>query len=210
MILKNLEVIYCHKPLIVVGNTSAELLVAVKDIGNDLTLDCPTIKYDNSDSRNIKINIILSSSIKSYNVDVSVNGYTGSSAKWQNYVTSKTSESTFNLPYTYGQARITIFDKDGNSRYCYTVPFDFDKGKNSNTQIKFTNSLVCPKITQKSVEKVNGTNQYTIHQFGDEYALHTGIRKVFLNIDAKSKDGTQYTWLTNQDTYYLGYYSDVK
>lgn len=186
-----------------IGNESAGAKVKINKLGMDTTIECPSITYDISDNYNIKLNISPGSNIKSYDIDLSYNKQTGSNAKWGDYVNNVQGIQSYSIPYSYAQARITVFDKNGKSRYCYTAPFDLDTNKNSGTKVTYNYANACPTITETNLNKVSGSNVYSIHLYGSKDIVKTGVKSTNIKINMNTNSKYQYGWLVKDGRYYV-------
>ena len=186
-----------------IGSEYKDVKVVINKLGSDTSIDCPIINYDTSDSNNIKIDISPDSSITKYDIYVSGNKWTGKNAKWINYVSNVNGKKTYSIPYSNAQARLTVYNKNGKTRYCYTAPFDLDRSKKSNTNISYTNKKICPNITETKLNKVSNANIYSMHYYGSSDILKTGVESAYIKIKTDAKRKYQYTWLEKEGKYYV-------
>lgn len=190
--------------LIKIGNSSKEVPVKVLKVGIDTSLNCPNIIYNTSDPNNIKIDITPSNSIVSYDIYISGNKKTGSNATWINYQKDLKGKNTYTFPYTSAQAKITVFDKNGKSRNCFTAPFDMDTSKNSKTQVSYTNEKICPTITETKLDKVDNGNIYVSKNYGYSDTLKIGVKNAYIRVNVDSNRKYQYTWVVSDGKLNIG------
>lgn len=180
-----------------IGSSSASTLVKVLKVNSDYSIECPIMTYDKTNANNIKILIDPNSSIDHYDIYVSSNKKTGLLALWQPYTKGLKSKQYIYVPYSYAQAKLVVFNKNGHSRLCYTAPFDLDGHMGSKTKVTYTNNIKCPVIKDSILEKVKGAKQYSMHFYGGNDVVTTGVRLASFDLKANPKSVYQYTWLTN-------------
>lgn len=181
-------------------NTADYTMVEVIEEGEDYSLPCPEITYDTTSSDSIKFTIKPSDKVAKYIIQRSTNGQTGRGAKWSAASADNVGEKTIQYPYSFAQAKITVYSETGTSRVCYTAPFEIKPKKLSSIEVNSNPNITCPKFTVKET-KVKGATSYTLNRYGTE-TFHTGISKADISISSvKSSDGQiyQYSWLTNQE-----------
>lgn len=110
---------------------------------------------------------------------------------------------TFYYPYTSAQARLTVYDENGRSRYCYTAPFDLDRQKGSGTEVSFNYFNACPTITETKLDKVEGANIYQSHSYGSQDIVKSGVQKAYLKIKPDPVQPYQYSWYIKDGKYYV-------
>ena len=154
----------------------------------DYNIPCPEIVYDTSDSTNIKFTIKPNDKIQNYKLQYSNNNKSGSMASWTEPTKEISREQTFTYPYSYMQAKITVYNDKGNSRTCYTAPFNLKL-----MPLRLNNNDI---ISITSSENVADSKSYGIFQNG-EYPFHTSVNSV--NFDIKIAEEYQYTWFENSN-----------
>ena len=177
--------------------------------GEDYSLPCPTIEYAmNDNTKKIALTITPTSDIAKYDIQYSTNKKTGQNANWSSATKGKTGKNNFTYSYSDAQAKITVYGKTGNSRVCYSAPFDAYGRKNSGTKVTTNNNIKCPYTTQKVnyISGFNASKSALVKINDDNYndAKYTGVDKVNINVtinesSMKSSNVYQYSWYNNND-----------
>ena len=186
-----------------IGNESAAATVKINKVGSDTSIECPNISYDTSNSGGIKIVVYPSSKTDYYDVSLSANKRSGYNARWYLIESNLVGNRTFYYPYTSAQARLTVYDKNGKSRYCYTAPFDLDRSKGSNTNVTYSYWNICPSIVETKLDVVSGANVYKIHGYGSDDIVKTGVKTAHIKINANASRPYQYSWYVKEGKYYI-------
>lgn len=197
----------------------------VLQYGQDYSIECPTITYTMNDkSKIILLDITPSKNTKYYTVDNSVNKKTGKNAQWSNNSQRFSGRKQFKYSYGSAQVRLTIFDTNGKSRFCYSAPFDVYNTKISNQiSTSFDNSIKCPNLKEKVqyIKGFNSSNSAYARLNDDNYndEKNTGIANVQFTGSINPKSNSyQYSWydINNKDDKYFwdlrlkGTYSTTK
>lgn len=168
-----------------IGNLSSSIEITVNSNNNDLSLVCPQIKYTEDDSKT-SFTVNPNKNTLKYDVYLSTNNHVGTYAEYALLKSGATYSSTYNNLYKgekSNQAKIVIYDKNGNSRNCYTPPLTWRWN---------TRSVIasCPSFNQQIGNKISGVSNYTIKN-GDNN-VYTGIST--MNISFNTSNDYQYTY----------------
>lgn len=175
-----------------IGSMSYDSLITVVNKGEDKSLNCPLIEYEQDGSKMI-MTITPTSEIKNYDIYFSTNDSVGYWAKFELYQSGIKQPKTVNNLYKgnySNQAKIVVYGNDSTSRNCYTPPLTWKW--NTGTYAK------CPTFNY-SYDYVKNSRQYTFQINGQK--AKSGISKVYVifNLDRN----LQYSWYTsNKDGTY--------
>lgn len=183
---------------ITIGNESAKADVKIKKVNIDSSIECPIITYDTSNNDNINLSISPSSSTLKYDIDLSSNKWTGKNASWINYVRDINGKSDYTIPYSKAQARIKVYDKNGNIRYCYTAPFDLNNEKNSGINISYIDDYITLKSNVVKIDKVYlDSDLIEIKLDNMRLPITYGANKVYYKVNYPTLNNYQYSWIIN-------------
>ena len=172
------------------GGVSASKEIIV--VENETDIKCPLIEYQ--DNGNLfSFTITPDASISSYEVYLSTNDNVGDKANFKLISKSsgvKTFKNLYNNQYS-NQGKIVVYNKNGNSRNCYTA--NLFKIKSSTST-----SAKCPKIDYSfdDIKNVNKNNYSSNNR-----RVNSGYSKMYVFYNQKKE--FQYSWYTsNKDGTY--------
>lgn len=166
-----------------IGGMSAKATVTVVEVGNDTSIACPLIEYDD-DKKTMTIS--LGSSATKYDVYLSNSIYNGSYANWKLQGSNYTKNNPISYK-NYTQAKIVVYGPSGTSRNCYSAFLKSDPHNG------YTASAIasCPTIS------------YSYQKSGNMYTYKDGSSTVtsgvqLLTVNANLNSNYQYSWYTSQ------------
>ena len=167
-----------------IGNLSSSIEITVND-NSSVSLICPQIKYSEDDSKTT-FTINPNGNTVKYDIYLSKNTHVGTYAEYALVKSGIKSSATYNNLYSgkkSNQAKIVIYDKNGNTKNCYTPPLTWEW----NTRSVLAS---CPTFNESLGSKISGNSNLVLKDGSNK--IYTGISK--MTVSYSISDEYQYTY----------------